>query len=113
MTFFVRDILLNTATVKAITGVTSETLFCILWGLLTTMFTVVSLRKNKALVFILVNVALTFFLLAWGQHDVNATKAAGYFAFAAGGGALYLSAAEIFKIELGISLPGLAPIRWI
>jgi succinate-acetate transporter protein len=88
-----------------------ETLVMALWGLLTTLFFVPTLRKNGALMTVFGSLALTFFLLAGGQWSPAVMKAAGYVGAFCGSSAIYLAIAEIYQEALGLTLPGLRPIH--
>ncbi|GKY93243.1 hypothetical protein MPSEU_000292000 [Mayamaea pseudoterrestris] len=86
----------------------------ILWGILSTCFFVVALRKNVCLSAIFSAVIALFFLeaIAYGTGSDSVQKAAGVFGFAAAIMALYTGMAEIINEEYGRSvLPGLAPLR--
>ncbi len=56
---------------------------------------------------------ITFSLLAGGMHSESCEKAAGYVGFFCGASAIYAAFAFLYKAELGISLPGVAPVNYI
>jgi succinate-acetate transporter protein len=90
-----------------------ETLFLAAWGVLTSAFFVVTLRKNGALVVVFGSLALTFFLLAGGVWSPVVNTVGGYVGFFCGCSAIYTAVAEIYHEALGLSLPGLRPVRFI
>lgn len=59
------------------------------------------------------SLAVTFFLLAGGQHNENVHTAAGYVGFFCGWSAIYTAVATLYHDELGITLPGITPTRYI
>ena len=56
---------------------------------------------------------ITFTLLAGGVHDIRCHRAAGYVGFLCGSSAIYTAFGMLYKDELGIILPGLAPVHYI
>ncbi|GLC33073.1 hypothetical protein PLESTB_000373400 [Pleodorina starrii] len=95
------------------TAVTGKTLWCGLWGFLTLAFFVVTLRKNVCLMTVFSSLVLTFWLLAGGVWNARCNQAAGYIGFFCGSSAIYTAFAFLYKIELGITLPGVAPVAFI
>jgi len=90
-----------------------KTFWFIQWGVLTTCFFGIALRKNYCLMVVLGLLALTFYMLAAaaGSEDPNVKKAAGYFGFATAIAAWYTAVAEIANEEYGRHvLPGLKPV---
>lgn len=59
------------------------------------------------------SLSITFWLLAAGQYSAAAGQAAGYFGAFCGLSAIYTAFAEIYVESLGITLPGLKPVRFI
>ncbi|KAG1676088.1 hypothetical protein FOA52_014954 [Chlamydomonas sp. UWO 241] len=92
---------------------TGKTLWLALWGVLTAGFFVVTLRKNFGLMCIFSSLTVTFFLLAGGVHSPEAKTAGGYVGFACGLSAIYTALAMLYQDELGIRLPGIAPVHFI
>jgi uncharacterized protein len=93
---------------------TGMTLFLIQWGLLSSCFFVVTLRKNVCLIVVFALLTTTFFLLAASTATKSPAvkKAAGYIGFFTAIGALYTGVAELINEEWGQHvLPGLRPIR--
>ncbi|EFJ47526.1 hypothetical protein VOLCADRAFT_105087 [Volvox carteri f. nagariensis] len=95
------------------TALTGKTLWCGLWAFLTAGFFVVTLRKNGCLMTIFSTLVITFSLLAGGVWNENCELAAGYFGFFCGASAIYAAFAFLYKIELGIVLPGARPVAYI
>jgi hypothetical protein len=56
---------------------------------------------------------ITFILLAGGVWSRACLTAAGYIGFLCGSTAIYTAFAELWQDQLGITLPGLSPIRLI
>ncbi|EFJ47612.1 hypothetical protein VOLCADRAFT_105083 [Volvox carteri f. nagariensis] len=95
------------------TALTGKTLWCGLWAFLTAGFFVVTLRKNGCLMTIFSTLVITFSLLAGGVWNESCELAAGYFGFFCGASAIYAAFAFLFKIELGIVLPGARPVNYL
>ncbi|GIL76403.1 hypothetical protein Vretifemale_5998, partial [Volvox reticuliferus] len=92
---------------------TGMTLWCGLWAFLTAGFFVVTMRKNGCLMTIFSSLVITFILLAGGEWNDKCHQAAGYVGFFCGSSAIYAAFAFLYKIELGIVLPGARPVAWI
>ncbi|GFR48506.1 hypothetical protein Agub_g10173 [Astrephomene gubernaculifera] len=92
---------------------TGKTLWCGLWAFLTFGFFIVTLRKNGCLMTIFSTLVITFSLLAGGLWSDNSEHAAGYWGFFCGASAIYAAFAFLYKIELGIVLPGVRPVAFI
>ncbi|KIZ05843.1 inner membrane protein [Monoraphidium neglectum] len=89
---------------------------CILraaWGFLTFGFFVPTLRKNGCLMVVFGSLATTFWLLAGGVYSPTVNHAAGYVGAFCGLSAIYAAFAEIYHESLGVTFPGLKPIRFI
>lgn len=89
------------------------TLFFVQWGVLTSFYFVITLRKNMCLIAVFALLATTFFLLAAANatEKVAVRKAAGYFGFFTAVGAMYTGLAELVNEEWGRHvLPGLQPL---
>lgn len=83
------------------------------WGVITSCFFVITLRKNICLVVVFALLAITFFLLAVasGTESVSVTTAAGYVGFFTAIAAFYTGIAELINEEWGRHiLPGLKPL---
>lgn len=72
----------------------------------------VTLEKNRGLQTIFSSLVLTFMLLAGGNYNARCHQAAGYVGFFCGTSALYTAMAMLYKDELGIELPGIAPTHF-
>ena len=90
-----------------------ETLIMALWGVFTGLFFIPTLRKNAALMTVFGTLTMTFFLLAGGQWSAVCMQVAGYAGFVCGCSAIYTAFAEIYEESLGITMPGLRPVRLI
>eukprot|EP00195_Chlamydomonas_chlamydogama_P008907 CAMPEP_0202900244 /NCGR_PEP_ID=MMETSP1392-20130828/10578_1 /ASSEMBLY_ACC=CAM_ASM_000868 /TAXON_ID=225041 /ORGANISM="Chlamydomonas chlamydogama, Strain SAG 11-48b" /LENGTH=232 /DNA_ID=CAMNT_0049586593 /DNA_START=73 /DNA_END=771 /DNA_ORIENTATION=- len=89
------------------------TLWAGLWAFLTFGFFIVTLRKNGGLMTIFSTLVITFALLAGGKWNEQCEKAAGYVGFLCGSSAIYTAFAELYHQELGITLPGVKPVKYI
>ncbi|KAG2494229.1 hypothetical protein HYH03_007585 [Edaphochlamys debaryana] len=113
MGWFLLEYLMITNKALFVTAQTGKTLWCGLWSFLTLGFFVVTCRKNGCLMTIFSTLVITFALLAGGMWNKNCEQAAGYWGFFCGSSAIYAAFAFLYKIELGIALPGVAPVRFI
>jgi uncharacterized protein len=92
---------------------TGMTLFFIQWGVLSTCFFVLTLRKNICLIVVFALLSSTFFLLAaaTATKSLAVKMAGGYIGFFTAVGALYTGVAELINDEWGRHvLPGLRPL---
>ncbi|KAL6747486.1 GPR1/FUN34/yaaH family-domain-containing protein [Haematococcus lacustris] len=94
-------------------ALTGDTLWCGLWGVLTFLFYIVTLRKNGCLQTIFLTLWITFFLLAGGNYSARCKEAAGYVGFFCGSSAIYAAIAMLYQDELGWTLPGMRPTNFI
>lgn len=104
----------NTSSFGDATYPNGHTAFFIQWGVLSSCFFLITLRKNICLIVVFALLSITFFLLAAGVASGNeaVTHAAGYFGFFTAVGAFYTGAAELINEEWGRHvLPGLRPLR--
>ncbi|PNW69981.1 hypothetical protein CHLRE_17g700750v5 [Chlamydomonas reinhardtii] len=90
-----------------------KSLWCGLWAVLTFGFFIVTCRKNGCLMTIFSTLVITFALLSGGVWDPRCEQAAGYFGFFCGSSAIYAAFVFLYKIELGISLPGVRPVAFL
>ncbi|KAL6747492.1 hypothetical protein V8C86DRAFT_2908705 [Haematococcus lacustris] len=81
-------------------ALTGDTLWCGLWGVLTFLFYIVTLRKNGCLQTIFLTLA-------------RCKEAAGYVGFFCGSSAIYAAIAMLYQDELGWTLPGMRPTNFI
>ncbi|KAJ9518849.1 hypothetical protein QJQ45_026105 [Haematococcus lacustris] len=95
------------------TAMTGDTLWCGLWGVLTFLFYIVTLRKNGCLQAIFLSLWITFFLLAGGNYSEKCKEAAGYVGFFCGSSAIYAAIAQLYQDELGWTLPGMRPTNFV
>ena len=91
-----------------ITGVTAPdstalATYLFMWGLFTFMMFISTLKKNKALQFVFISLAILFWLLALGDFTGNATitMIAGYEGIICGLSAIYLAMAEVINETYG------------
>jgi succinate-acetate transporter protein len=77
--------------------------YLFLWGLFTFMMFISTLKKNKALQFVFISLAILFWLLALGEFTGNATITiiAGYEGIICGLSAIYLAMAEVMNETYG------------
>ncbi|MEW5308094.1 MAG: hypothetical protein WDW38_000080 [Sanguina aurantia] len=92
---------------------TGKSLWFGLWGILTSGFFVVTLRKNGCLQTIFGTLLVTFFLLAGSSYQPLCGQAAGYIGFFCGSSAIYAALAMLYKSELGWILPGMRSCNYI
>jgi succinate-acetate transporter protein len=91
-----------------ITGVTAPdstalATYLFMWGLFTFMMFISTLKKNKALQFVFISLAILFWLLTLGDFTGNATitMIAGYEGIICGLSAIYLAMAEVINETYG------------
>lgn len=92
---------------------TGMTLFFVQWGILSTCFFAVTLRKNVCLIAVFGLLCTTFYLLAaaTATQAIAVRRAAGYIGFLTAVAALYTGVAELVNEEWGRHiLPGLKPL---
>ncbi|MCK5260807.1 MAG: acetate uptake transporter [Thermoplasmatales archaeon] len=79
------------------------TAYFFMWGLFTFMMFISTLKKNKALQFVFISLAILFWLLALGYFTGNATiiMIAGYEGIICGLSAIYLAMAEVINETYG------------
>jgi len=73
--------------------------YLFMWGLFTFMMFISTLKKNKALQFVFISLAILFWLLALGDFTGNSTISmiAGYEGIICGLSAIYLAMAEVIN----------------
>ena len=91
-----------------ITGITAPNstalaTYLFMWGLFTFMMFISTLKKNKALQFVFISLAILFWLLTLGDFTGNATitMIAGYEGIICGLSAIYLAMAEVINETYG------------
>jgi succinate-acetate transporter protein len=77
------------------------TVFLVGWGIFTTYMFVGTLRLSVALMVVFASLSVLFYLLAWGVHNPDVHKAAGYEGLFVAGSALYASFAQIVNETWG------------
>lgn len=120
MAFFTQNILVDFTTqlnsppfVPATHFHVGQTLMMALWALFTAGFFVPTLRKNGCLVTVFGTLTLTYALLAGAQWSSACATAAGYVGMVCGVSAIYTAFAELWQETLGVTMPGMRPVRWI
>ncbi|UCF12756.1 MAG: acetate uptake transporter [Thermoplasmatales archaeon] len=84
-------------------GNIAMTTYLFMWGLFTFMMFISTLKKNKALQFVFISLAILFWLLALGEFTGNTTitMIAGYEGIICGLSAIYLAMAEVINETYG------------
>jgi hypothetical protein len=81
------------------------------WGIFTTYMFIGTIRISVALMVVFAGLAILFYLLAWGQHNADVHKFAGYEGLFTAGAALYASAAGVINETWGRNLLPLGIIK--
>eukprot|EP00405_Crypthecodinium_cohnii_P063448 CAMPEP_0195007410 /NCGR_PEP_ID=MMETSP0326_2-20130528/7602_1 /TAXON_ID=2866 ORGANISM="Crypthecodinium cohnii, Strain Seligo" /NCGR_SAMPLE_ID=MMETSP0326_2 /ASSEMBLY_ACC=CAM_ASM_000348 /LENGTH=204 /DNA_ID=CAMNT_0040014757 /DNA_START=90 /DNA_END=704 /DNA_ORIENTATION=+ len=90
----------------AMTTELDMTLYFLCWGVLVSLFTVITSRISTAHLALFGGVAIVFFLLALGEWNLTAKRVAGYLGLACGVLALYLGYALLLnEVWKGYYLP--------
>jgi succinate-acetate transporter protein len=92
-------------------GPAALTVFLVGWGIFTTYMFVGTMRISVALMVVFAALAILFYLLAWGEHNANVHKFAGYEGLFTAGAALYTSFAQIVNETWGQYLMPLGIIK--
>ena len=90
-----------------------QTLMMALWAVFTAGFFLPALRKNACLITVFGTLSLTYALLAGGQWSSACATAASYVGLLCGASAIYTAFAELWQESLGVTMPGLRPVRLI
>jgi succinate-acetate transporter protein len=77
------------------------TVFLIAWGIFTTYMFIGTIKISVALQVVFAALAVLFFLLAWGVHNPDVHKVAGYEGLFTAAAALYASAAGVINETWG------------
>ncbi len=77
------------------------TVFLVAWGIFTTYMFIGTIRISVALMVVFASLSVLFYLLAWGEHNADVHKIAGYEGLFTAGSALYASAALIINEAWG------------
>ena len=85
--------------------------FLVGWGIFTTYMFIGTIKISVALMVVFGGLAILFYLLAWGQHNADVHKIAGYEGLFTAGAALYTSFALIVNDTWGRDLLPLGNIK--
>ena len=77
------------------------TVFLVAWGIFTTYMFIGTIKISVALQLLFAALIVLFFLLAWGVHNPDVHKIAGYEGLFTAGVALYASAAQVINEAWG------------
>jgi succinate-acetate transporter protein len=77
------------------------TVFLVAWGIFTTYMFIGTIRISVALMVLFAALSILFYLLAWGEHNSDIHKLAGYEGLFTAGVALYASAAQVINEAWG------------
>ncbi len=77
------------------------TVFLLAWGIFTTYMFIGTIKISVALQVVFAALAILFFLLAWGVHNSDVHKVAGYEGIFTAATALYASAAQVINEAWG------------
>ena len=101
LAFAVMEILIMNGVMDPVSAEGGLTVFLVAWGIFTTYMFVGTLRISVALMVVFGALAILFYLLAWGQHNADVHKIAGYEGLFTAGAALYASFALIVNETWG------------
>jgi hypothetical protein len=87
------------------------TVFLVAWGIFTTYMFIGTIKVSVALQVLFAALSVLFFLLAWGVHNSDVHKIAGYEGLFTAGVALYASAAGVINETWGRSLLPLGVVK--
>ena len=110
MAFGLMEILLINGVLKPVPH-EGLTVFLVAWGIFTTYMFIGTIRLSVALMVVFAGLAILFYLLAWGQHNSDVHKVAGYEGLFTAGAALYASAAQEINETWGRNLLPLGVIK--
>jgi len=110
MAFAVMEILLINGALEPVSH-EGLTVFLVAWGIFTTYMFIGTIRISVALMVVFAGLAILFYLLAWGQHNSDVHKFAGYEGLFTAGAALYASAAQVINEAWGKNLLPLGVIK--
>jgi succinate-acetate transporter protein len=112
LAFAVMEILIMNGVLAPVSAEGGLTVFLVGWGIFTTYMFVGTMRISVALMVVFAALAILFYLLAWGEHNSDVHKIAGYEGLFTAGAALYASFAQIvnetwgrYVVPLGIIKP--------
>ncbi len=110
MAFGLMEILLINGVLKPVPH-EGLTVFLVAWGIFTTYMFIGTIKISVALMVVFAGLAILFYLLAWGQHNSDVHKVAGYEGLFTAGAALYASAAQVINETWGKVLLPLGVIK--
>jgi hypothetical protein len=110
MAFAVMEILMINGALEPVSH-EGLTVFLVAWGIFTTYMFIGTIRISVALMVVFAGLAILFYLLAWGQHNADVHKFAGYEGLFTAGAALYASAAGVINETWGRNLLPLGIIK--
>ena len=110
MAFAVMEILLINGALQPVSH-EGLTVFLVAWGIFTTYMFIGTIRISVALMVVFAGLAILFYLLAWGQHNSDVHKFAGYEGLFTAGAALYASAAQVINETWGKNMLPLGIIK--
>ena len=100
MAFAVMEILMINGALEPVSH-EGLTVFLVAWGIFTTYMFIGTIKISVALMVVFAGLAILFYLLAWGQHNADVHKFAGYEGLFTAGAALYASAAQVINEAWG------------
>ncbi|MGZ3303967.1 MAG: acetate uptake transporter [Isosphaeraceae bacterium] len=101
LAFAVMEILIGNKILNPVSAEGGLTVFLVGWGIFTTYMFVGTMRLSVALMVVFGALAILFYLLAWGEHNSDVHKIAGYEGLFTAGAALYASFAQIVNETWG------------
>jgi len=110
MAFAVMEILMINGALEPVSH-EGLTVFLVAWGIFTTYMFIGTIKISVALMVVFAGLAILFYLLAWGQHNADVHKFAGYEGLFTAGAALYASAAGVINETWGRNLLPLGIIK--
>jgi succinate-acetate transporter protein len=111
LAFAVMEILIINGVLNPVSAEGGLTVFLVGWGIFTTYMFVGTMRISVALMVVFGALAILFYLLAWGEHNSDVHKIAGYEGLFTAGAALYASFAQIVNETWGQYLMPLGIIK--
>ncbi len=111
MAYALMKILVRNDVLGPVPAESGMTVFLVAWGIFTTYMFVGTIKISVALMVVFASLAILFYLLAWGQHNADIHKLAGYEGLFTAGAALYASAAQVINETWGKNLLPLGVIK--
>jgi succinate-acetate transporter protein len=110
MAFAVMEILIINGALEPVSK-EGLTVFLVAWGIFTTYMFIGTIRISVALMVLFAALSILFYLLAWGEHNADVHKIAGYEGLFTAGVALYASAAGVINESWGVNLLPLGIVK--